>query len=248
MDLRPRPHPSTSTSRSSPNRAIRRAARSSPLWRARTRTALWFHSTSLQPPIDGVRDPDRMCDGPSGAAGRVHAELSRRQTGDGRCRRRHDRRTYCARRLPNGTLACDDDPLAGPTEIRTLLDRTAMPSGRLIPMTFPDRSHQLQPLVEPQLGQAWQLPARIIWTPHCMHIGASEWRTMPRAGGVVLGCDRSETELHLARAAHRPTAPTSDRRGSRFPATCRIVDSSTPGSVGWMRSAIEKMPSSARSS
>ena len=32
---------------------------------------------------------------------------------------------------------------------------------------------QLQPLVLPQLGQAWQLPARIIWTPHCMHIGES---------------------------------------------------------------------------
>ena len=25
----------------------------------------------------------------------------------------------------------------------------------------------------PQLGQAWQEPARIICTPHCMHIGAS---------------------------------------------------------------------------
>ena len=33
--------------------------------------------------------------------------------------------------------------------------------------------HQLQPLVEPQLGQAWHEPARIICTPHCMHIGAS---------------------------------------------------------------------------
>jgi len=32
---------------------------------------------------------------------------------------------------------------------------------------------QLQPLVLPQLGQAWQLPARFICTPHCMHIGAS---------------------------------------------------------------------------
>jgi hypothetical protein len=29
-------------------------------------------------------------------------------------------------------------------------------------------AHQLQPLVLPQLGQAWQEPARIIWTPHCM--------------------------------------------------------------------------------
>ena len=29
-------------------------------------------------------------------------------------------------------------------------------------------SHQLQPDVLPQLGQAWQEPARCIWTPHCM--------------------------------------------------------------------------------
>ena len=36
---------------------------------------------------------------------------------------------------------------------------------------------QLHPLVDPQLGQAWQEPARIICTPHCMHIGASLWRT-----------------------------------------------------------------------
>ena len=30
------------------------------------------------------------------------------------------------------------------------------------------RKGQLQPEVLPQLGQAWQLPARIICTPHCM--------------------------------------------------------------------------------
>ena len=33
-----------------------------------------------------------------------------------------------------------------------------------------------QPLVVPQLGQAWQLPARCMTTPHCMHSGAS-WLT-----------------------------------------------------------------------
>ena len=32
-------------------------------------------------------------------------------------------------------------------------------------------SRQLQPLVLPQLGQAWQLPARCICTPHCMQYG-----------------------------------------------------------------------------
>jgi hypothetical protein len=37
----------------------------------------------------------------------------------------------------------------------------------------PGRPTQLQPLVLPQLGQAWQAPARCIWTPHIMHMGAS---------------------------------------------------------------------------
>ena len=37
----------------------------------------------------------------------------------------------------------------------------------------PHGQTQLQPLVLPQLGQAWHEPARFIWTPHCMHIGAS---------------------------------------------------------------------------
>ena len=43
---------------------------------------------------------------------------------------------------------------------------------------------QLHPLVEPQLGQAWHDPARFICTPHCMHIGASLWRTF---GAVAAG-------------------------------------------------------------
>jgi hypothetical protein len=32
----------------------------------------------------------------------------------------------------------------------------------------PGISDQLQPLVEPQDGQAWHEPARCICTPHCM--------------------------------------------------------------------------------
>jgi hypothetical protein len=39
---------------------------------------------------------------------------------------------------------------------------------REIPVTSDATSHQLQPEVLPQLGQAWQEPARTIWTPHCM--------------------------------------------------------------------------------
>ena len=41
-------------------------------------------------------------------------------------------------------------------------------TGAETPVTLIDRLHQLQPLVLPQLGQAWQEPARCIWTPHCM--------------------------------------------------------------------------------
>jgi hypothetical protein len=33
--------------------------------------------------------------------------------------------------------------------------------------------NQLQPLVVPHDGHAWQEPARCMVTPHCMHIGAS---------------------------------------------------------------------------
>ncbi|MEY4158756.1 MAG: hypothetical protein RL743_1251, partial [Actinomycetota bacterium] len=45
---------------------------------------------------------------------------------------------------------------------------------------------QEQPEVEPHDGHAWHEPARCIWTPHCMHIGASlcftAGRSMPAAG------------------------------------------------------------------
>ena len=54
-----------------------------------------------------------------------------------------------------------------------------------------DVDHQLQPLVEPQLGQAWHEPARIICTPHCMHIGASLARGVARGiGRLVERCRR----------------------------------------------------------
>lgn len=46
-------------------------------------------------------------------------------------------------------------------------DRRIRPERRSAPRA------QLQPLVLPQLGQAWHEPARFICTPHCMHIGAS---------------------------------------------------------------------------
>ena len=55
------------------------------------------------------------------------------------------------------------------------------------PISGPNAVAQLQPLVLPQLGQAWQEPARIIVTPHCMHIGASLLRTMPAAAVLSSG-------------------------------------------------------------
>jgi hypothetical protein len=51
--------------------------------------------------------------------------------------------------------------------IRDIADRIPDIRDR-IPGTLNDRLHQLQPLVLPQLGQAWHEPARCIWTPHCM--------------------------------------------------------------------------------
>src|SRR4029450_7011438 len=47
--------------------------------------------------------------------------------------------------------------------------------------------NQLQPLVLPHDGQAWQEPARCICTPHCMQYGASTLEaTNGRIAGVAL--------------------------------------------------------------
>src|SRR3954466_12844870 len=109
-----------------------------------------------------------------------------------------------------------------------------MPLGRETPMTFSDRLDQLQPLVLPQLGQAWQEPARIIWTPHCMHIGASLWRTRSTpAVGVWSLLGASGARPSSIEAARSPadgmlfgSAAMSD------PVRVSIALSYTPGSVG----------------
>jgi hypothetical protein len=56
------------------------------------------------------------------------------------------------------------------------------------------RSGQLQPLVVPQLGQAWHDPARIICTPHCKHIGASCALTEIRAGTDTSWAARADAD------------------------------------------------------
>ena len=117
-------------------------------------------------------------------------------------------------------------------------------------------SGQLQPLVLPQLGQAWQLPARIICTPQVMHIGASpirtsseagEGRTTPRASVLSSGVGFS---VPFSRAAANYAALVTDlgSGASSVPWEVATTDSSTPGSVGCLRSSTEKMPNSARSS
>ena len=58
---------------------------------------------------------------------------------------------------------------------------------------------------------------------------------------VVLGCQLARGRAPSDSPARRLTAPTWGRTGSRFPATCRIVDSSTPGNVGCTRSSVDKM-------
>ncbi len=85
------------------------------------------------------------------------AERSRRNAR--RRRRQRPRRRHRSRRRawsPAGSAGPSSPPQAAaassPSSVRTPA-RTA--------------PHE-QPLVEPQEGQAWQLPARIIWTPHCM--------------------------------------------------------------------------------
>ena len=101
----------------------------------------------------------------------------------------------------------------------------------------------------PQLGQAWQLPERIIATPHCMHIGApsSTGRTMPLA--AVLSTAVATVRPSCICVESSPAEGTYlGSEGISEPWLVTVTASSTPGSVGCSRSFTEKIPSSARSS
>ena len=103
---------------------------------------------------------------------------------------------------------------------------------------------QLQPLVLPQLGQAWQEPARCIWTPHCMQYGASAWLAFGRDRGVGLGLDagsvtpaRSRRLSSLGASVCRPAAATlasmlGGSAGMSPPWRVSVIVSSTPGQRG----------------
>src|SRR4051812_2428710 len=88
---------------------------------------------------------------------------------------------------------------------------------------------QLQPLVLPQLGQAWHEPARCIWTPHCMQYGASETVLAAvdfGAGATGVVSVRSRSSSVMADSTDGGSGGISD------PCTVSMTDSSTPGNVG----------------
>ena len=81
-------------------------------------------------------------------------------------------RTHTTVRQPGPRAGHPNHPSSGTRGASVTDSRTSVTGRRVTgaqtPVTSTDRQHQLQPLVLPQLGQAWQLPARCIWTPHCM--------------------------------------------------------------------------------
>ena len=79
----------------------------------------------------------------------------------------------------------------------------------------------------PQEGQAWQLPALCICTPHWKQYGASD---SIRAG--------------VAAAGRGTPGFASSGTGPASRSELRVVASSTPGSVGCVRSAVVRTPSS----
>src|SRR5690606_16117806 len=107
---------------------------------------------------------------------------------------------------------------------------------------------QLQPEVLPQLGQAWQEPARCIWTPHCMQYGASLCWTGGWIAGVEAGGAGSVTPARSSRLGSFGALSVSASSGldesmlggsaGRSPRRVSVTVSSTPGSVGWVRSPV----------
>ena len=103
------------------------------------------------------------------------------------------------------------------SEPRTLLSGQDIP-GVETPGTFPGRSHHEQPLVEPQLGQAWQLPLRIICTPQVMHIGAS-WLDDAGSGTPAVSGTSSRVEADGIEIGSGSTS---------WPCTCLLYTSPSP--------------------
>src|SRR5688500_2966627 len=67
--------------------------------------------------------------------------------------------------------------------------------GSRSPVTSPHvPAAQEQPLVLPQLGQAWHEPARCIWTPQVMQYGASECVTAATGTGASSSADRVDAD------------------------------------------------------
>ena len=106
---------------------------------------------------------------------------------------------------------------------------------------------QLQPLVLPQLGQAWHEPARIIGTPHCMHIGASCVRITPRAGVLSTGVGATVPERIWS--ASSPADGTDFGSAAISRARRRLDHRLVDAGQRRLQALVDvKMPSSARSS
>ena len=94
----------------------------------------------------------------------------------------------------------------------------------------------------PQLGQAWQLPARCMMSPHTWQSTTSCFAASASRAPAA----RPPTAARLtARVGRRPVL---GRQRASMPARRPTVASSTPGSVGCVRSPIVSTPISTRSS
>jgi hypothetical protein len=82
------------------------------------------------------------------------------------------------------------------------------------------------PLVAPQLGHEWQLPARCMMSPHTWQSTVSDAR-ITCVPGVSGGSDAGVIAADGAR---------SSSGSSGYAGSLAIAASSTPGSVGWVRS------------
>jgi hypothetical protein len=77
-------------------------------------------------------------------------------------------------------------------------NRASLSHRRLQRVSTRQRSEDEQPLVVPHEGQAWQLPARIICTPHWKQYGASDSLT---TGGAARSGAPSGGDARGARSA-----------------------------------------------
>src|ERR1700747_1216604 len=97
-----------------------------------------------------------------------------------------------------------------------------------------------QPLVAPQDGQAWHEPARCMMSPHTWQITTSR----DRAFGALTGGAGGAVGAGAGAVSAADGGWWSSGRSSEV--ADGVVASSTPGSVGCMRSPTDRMPIASR--